>query len=673
MPPQQPDVSVIIGAYNAMPYLTRCLDSAVGQSIGPGRMEVIAVDDGSTDGTGAELDRFAAAYGPLVRVVHQPNSGGPAAPRNAGLELARGRFVFFLDADDYLGPEALERLSAAADTHGSDVVLGRAVGVGGRHAPRSMFRRSVGRTSVFDSRVYWSLNPMKLFRRELIERTGLRFRTDLTIGEDQPFTAAAYLRAAAVSVVADYDCHYWVARDDGANITQLVRGTEHRVRTLEAMFALIAAETEPGAGRDLLLQRHFGVDVRKALARLAGEPERAEQERVLERLRQVLDPWYGAGVAARLSAADRLRCALVLRGRLDEVLELLRYEDGADGSGAPGGPLALVEEGRVYARHPYFRDPARALPDELFDITREVKATHRLDSFAGAADGTYRITGHASLPRLGGGPVEATLILAERGGTAEHRLPVTPLDGDEPGTAFEVTVAPARAADGAPLPEGLWDLHLEVSAQGVTRRARFGGRRADDGPALPDAPVTQLVRTSAAPARVRAVTGYFTRPYGNLTLDTGERYHPVPSRLHVDTVHWAPGVPRRPALLVTGHCALVGLPPGALTLRAESSTGAQHTDTPATLTDDAHFTARLPLTGLTTGDWHLSLRLTLADRVWTLPLPTQPELPPLRWLPHALPHHAKPLPSTSPLTLHLTRTPLLRALRHRVRRLVTAR
>ncbi|WP_328344348.1 hypothetical protein OG873_32180 [Streptomyces violaceus] len=78
-----------------------------------------------------------------------------------------------------------------ADTNGSDVVLGKMVGVGGRGAPRSMFRRNQPRTDVFSSRVYWTLSPLKLFRRDLIERLELRFRTDLRVGEDQPFVAMA--------------------------------------------------------------------------------------------------------------------------------------------------------------------------------------------------------------------------------------------------------------------------------------------------------------------------------------------------------------------------------------------------------------------------------------------------------------------------------------------------
>ena len=127
------DVSVVIPVFNAMPYLHELLESLAGQDLPDDAYEVIAVNDGSTDDSGAELDAFAERH-PNVRVVHQENTGWPGGPRNRGLDLARGRYVFFADADDLLGPEALRRLVAFADEHGSDVIVPRMVGLNGRAA-----------------------------------------------------------------------------------------------------------------------------------------------------------------------------------------------------------------------------------------------------------------------------------------------------------------------------------------------------------------------------------------------------------------------------------------------------------------------------------------------------------------------------------------------------------
>jgi glycosyltransferase involved in cell wall biosynthesis len=205
-----PDVSVVIPVWNVERFLPECLDSVLTQTIGRDRLEVVAVDDGSTDRSGALLDEYAARY-PQVKAIHEPNSGGPGRPRNVGLDHATGTYVFFLDADDYLGSEALERLVAMAERNSSDIVLAKMVGVDGRMVPTRPFRRNLDRARL--SQVYSTLTVLKLFRRSLIERVGLRFAEGLRGGEDGPFTAQAYLEAGVISVVADYDCYYCRLRE----------------------------------------------------------------------------------------------------------------------------------------------------------------------------------------------------------------------------------------------------------------------------------------------------------------------------------------------------------------------------------------------------------------------------------------------------------------------------
>src|SRR3954451_21788786 len=98
--------------------------------------EVIAVDGGSTDGSGALLDDYAAAH-THVRVIPMQNSGWPGRPRNAGTDAARGDYLFYLDADDMLAPEALRRMLAFADEHGSDIVVVRTQWLEDEHPTRT--------------------------------------------------------------------------------------------------------------------------------------------------------------------------------------------------------------------------------------------------------------------------------------------------------------------------------------------------------------------------------------------------------------------------------------------------------------------------------------------------------------------------------------------------------
>ncbi|WP_414169281.1 glycosyltransferase family 2 protein [Streptoverticillium reticulum] len=638
-----PDVTVIVAAYNAMPYVTGSVTSVLRQSLGAGHIELIAVDDGSTDGTGEELDRLAAGA-PGMQVIHQPNSGGPAGPRNLGLERATGRYVFFLDADDRLGPEALERMVAAADENGSDVVLGRIVGEGGRRAPRSMFGRNQPRTDVFASRVYWTLNPMKLFRRELVERLGLRFDTGLSIGEDQPFTATAYLEAAAISVVADHDCLYWVAREDGNNITAQPHGTRMRMDLFRRMTQLVAERVEPGPRRDVLMHRHFAVELRDAVLQWCREPHRDVQTKLLAELGDLIAPYYGEGLAARLPAVVRLRCHLIQRGLLDELLTLVRWEldRGAASYGittvaatADDEEELLVEDGRAYARYPYFRDSTLNIPDDCYDITSELRVRHEVAS-AALGLGGLRLTGHASVDRIPAAGTTAGLVLRRRGTGDERRFPVHGTDG-----AFDVTV------DGASLPAGLWDISLTVDAAGVAKEARLGSRRAES---------VTTGTTTVVTAQGTAVALYTTKPYGNLTLDVGETRHRVLPHVGVEGVAWAPAGPA--TLAVNVRCTLAGWPTGALTVRAEGPDGAEL----AAPVDGG--TALLPLAEA--GEWRITVRLAAGDGEWTVPVPRRPGLGTARWKRRGLPWYAKPLAGRDVLTLRVGRVDVWKAVRGRL-------
>ena len=357
---RDPDVSVVVAVYNTMPYLTTCLTSLVEQSIGPDRMEVIAVDDGSTDGSGKELDRFAEMHPGLIRVLHQPNSGGPAAPSNRALDIARGRYVYFVGADDYLGHEALERMVAAADEFGSDVLVAKMVGVNGRWVHKPLFKSTEPEISL-DSELVWSLNNCKLFRRELVERHGLRFPEDMPVCSDQPFTIEALVRARRISVLGDYDYYYAVRRNDSSNITFRTALRTHLECGLKLLrFSAGLLESHPA--RDAVLARHFNTE----LGRIFGEEftglDRDVQEEYCLRIRQAADEFLTDAMWPRMRTHRRVRMALGLRGAIDELCAAITMD--AEHIDPP-----LVAEGdRAYLRYPGFRDERFALPDDYFAI-----------------------------------------------------------------------------------------------------------------------------------------------------------------------------------------------------------------------------------------------------------------------------------------------------------------
>ena len=112
-------VSVLIPVYNVERYIEQCLDSVIAQTYG--NIEIIVVDDGSTDRSGEILDAYAGRDG-RVRVIHKPN-GGVSAARNDGLKLCAGEYVYIMDSDDFIEPDAIERMCREAVDADADVVI----------------------------------------------------------------------------------------------------------------------------------------------------------------------------------------------------------------------------------------------------------------------------------------------------------------------------------------------------------------------------------------------------------------------------------------------------------------------------------------------------------------------------------------------------------------------
>ncbi len=380
---RSPDVSVIIPAYNAAPYLERSVGSVVAQTLGLARMQVIIVDDGSTDTTPAMLDRMADEY-PAIEVIHQANSGGPATPRNVALERVRGRYVFFLDQDDYLSPDALGAMVRCADENGTDIVVARMKGVGGRVTPRPMFARTIPSTDLFSTpSLYRLLNPIKLFRTELVRSLGVLFRPDFQIGEDLPFVATAYLKANGISILADKDYIFWVNREDDSNITRSARALAERLPAAIFMIDLVARNVPAGPQRDVLMTRHFHIELlHYAFVSWGWEPDPAAREAAFAQFRDVVDAYYDDRIEAALPPRGRVLVRLVAENRPDRFAAYLAALEAAEDP-AP----TIVEGEHVFLALPWFRDPAQGLPDDLFDIAPGLAAYCRLQPLNIGPDG----------------------------------------------------------------------------------------------------------------------------------------------------------------------------------------------------------------------------------------------------------------------------------------------
>lgn len=197
--------SVIIPAYNVETTLRRCMDSIVGQL--PQDAEVLLINDGSDDGTEIVCKEYAESY-PQIRFVSKPN-GGVSSARNVGLDNASGEYILFVDADDAVREDYFKILDKALQCS-PDMLLFRKQLMGDCrqclfYDDGGVLYDDIQRSGKYLSRCLreqqLNLITTKAFRREIIEKRGLRFDERLDIGEDKAFAFAFSLHAEKVKSI----------------------------------------------------------------------------------------------------------------------------------------------------------------------------------------------------------------------------------------------------------------------------------------------------------------------------------------------------------------------------------------------------------------------------------------------------------------------------------------
>jgi CDP-glycerol glycerophosphotransferase len=219
--PEEPLLSVVVPVYQVEAYLAECLDSLT--SMRYRNVEIIVVDDGSTDGSAAIVERYRV-QDDRVRVVRQENAGLGAA-RNRGIQEATGDLVTFVDSDDTVTPNGYAKMVRILRQTGSDFVVGSLRRqVRGRYLERHWLRRlhAEQRLAITIDDApdmlgnIWAVT--KVFRRDFLQRIGLEFPVGVRYEDQVPITRA-YLEARSFDVITDA-VYLWRTRAEGTSITQ---------------------------------------------------------------------------------------------------------------------------------------------------------------------------------------------------------------------------------------------------------------------------------------------------------------------------------------------------------------------------------------------------------------------------------------------------------------------
>lgn len=189
-------LSIIVPAYNASRFLSPCLSSILNQEYE--NIEVIVIDDGSTDCTGSIIDRYAR-QDERVRAIHKEN-GGVSKARNLGIEYATGEWLSFVDADDMITPDYA--ITVMSHVPKADLIFFSSVDLcpSGNTIEHLLQNRYAGDRADIEKEIVWLKQNSqefefygytwnKIFRTDIIKKNNVRFREDLAVREDEIFTS----------------------------------------------------------------------------------------------------------------------------------------------------------------------------------------------------------------------------------------------------------------------------------------------------------------------------------------------------------------------------------------------------------------------------------------------------------------------------------------------------
>lgn len=260
-------VSIIVPAYNVELYINKCLASITEQTYK--NLEIIVVDDGSTDSTGALIDEFAGQDTRIV-VIHQPNSGVSIA-RNNGIESSKGDYLVFVDGDDFLAPDYVEYMLKLAKETDAEFCLSECCYTRKKEPQTELENiKKLNR----DDATALLLSPKiivgcwnKIFKRSLISDNNLKFSTTLFYGEGLSFITNASQVANCVGV-GNRKVYYYRRNNELSATTKF---NIEKIYNGEKALGLIGKNLKVSSQKiDIMLILHKSIFCLGALTRISG-------------------------------------------------------------------------------------------------------------------------------------------------------------------------------------------------------------------------------------------------------------------------------------------------------------------------------------------------------------------------------------------------------------------
>ena len=279
-----PLVSVIVPVYNAESYINKCIRSLTAQTYG--NIEIIAINDGSKDISGAILEELAQQDS-RIRFINQPNQGVCIA-RNNGIDMATGEYLLFVDGDDYVDPDYVENMITTALQNDSDLVIS-----GYKIEDATKFEAVIPASYVANKDEMWAYRIMAtwghLYRRSFWNKNNFRFTTEPKVrAEDTPICLMANFVGKNIALARNSGYHY--VQHDGSAMKQF-KGLKHFSFPKQAFeeVAQVLNTAEDHNGREFLV---YGI--LKTFAQFTYQLSKGANKQVKKELNQYFTSYIKA-------------------------------------------------------------------------------------------------------------------------------------------------------------------------------------------------------------------------------------------------------------------------------------------------------------------------------------------------------------------------------------------
>ncbi|MDO9380909.1 MAG: glycosyltransferase [Nocardioidaceae bacterium] len=495
-------VSVVVPTYRSGEGLDRVIASLDAQTMPTSDFEVLFVDDGSPDDTFERLQAIAADR-PHVRVEQIEGSGWASRPRNVGTDLARGEYVLFMDHDDELWPDALERAYALGAPHGADVINPKEVRSRGWNWGLDVWQRDrIVTGDDLHVKLIYPMTPHKLYRTAFLREHGIRFREGSRIlWEDIYFNTEVYAHTQVMALYGSAPFYHWMVGTGANNSATFSREADEWWDNIERVVDYAGSGIVQGDDRRFLLSHQYTGRVLAMFTKSLRSRDEAFQEVTRRRAVALVQRAIPTEVDDQLPAFQRARAELLRAGELDALARLVEVDGGA--VTAPT-VTDLAWDGRelvVSTRTPWVRG------GEPFAFRRE--GDRLLRDLPGVED---RLSDHARDVTTAVPGATSRVSVRDRDTLAGWMVPTVSTVEVGEGPAATVTVmsvarVPVDGSDTTPsLLGATWDLSVRSALAGMGEHRRL---EHDGGSALALVDGTVVVA--------------YANKTGVLSIDTGER------------------------------------------------------------------------------------------------------------------------------------------------------